>query len=213
MKKDKEAVTTNVYVNQQLLNIITPAGISLDNNHASIGEGEGKIYAISRYPSEVHYGWLANLINLPGTAACIEYRYSPEDIMISAFNARISELKDLQMNEKRESERQIYEKNITDLKNLINRISVKKEPVGYFNIMLHVMDNNEELLAERIRKISGMVRTQECNLIHLRFRQGQALQAMSPCGIPRRTCIKCRGKEYADVHVHWRISHGSCRIK
>lgn len=184
MKKDKEAVTTNVYVNQQLLNIITPAGISLDNNHASIGEGEGKIYAISRYPSEVHYGWLANLINLPGTAACIEYRYSPEDIMISAFNARISELKDLQMNEKRESERQIYEKNITDLKNLINRISVKKEPVGYFNIMLHVMDNNEELLAERIRKISGMVRTQECNLIHLRFRQGQALQAMSPWGIP-----------------------------
>ncbi len=184
MKKDKEAVKTNVYVNQQLLNIITPAGISLDNNHASIGEGEGKIYAISRYPSEVHYGWLANLINLPGTAACIEYRYSPEDIMISAFNARISELKDLQMNEKRESERQIYEKNITDLKNLINRISVKKEPVGYFNIMLHVMDNNEELLAERIRKISGMVRTQECNLIHLRFRQGQALQAMSPWGIP-----------------------------
>lgn len=184
MKKDKEAVTTNVYVNQQLLNIITPAGISLDNNHADIGEGEGKIYAISRYPSEVHYGWLANLINLPGTAACIEYRYSPEDIMISAFNARISELKDLQMNEKRESERQIYEKNITDLKNLINRISVKKEPVGYFNIMLHVMDNNEELLAERIRKISGMVRTQECNLIHLRFRQGQALQAMSPWGIP-----------------------------
>lgn len=184
MKKDKEAVTTNVYVNQQLLNIITPAGISMDNNHASVGEGEGKIYAISRYPSEVHYGWLANLINLPGTAACIEYRYSPEDIMISAFNARISELKDLQMNEKRESERQIYEKNITDLKNLINRISVKKEPVGYFNIMLHVMDNNEELLAERIRKISGMVRTQECNLIHLRFRQGQALQAMSPWGIP-----------------------------
>lgn len=171
-------------VNQQLLNIIAPSGISFDNNHASIGEGEGKIYCISQYPSEVDYGWLAELMNLPGTAASIEYRYSPEDIMVNAFNSRISELKDMRDNEKRESERQLYEKSIEDLREIINRISVKKEPVGYFNIMLHIMDNSEELLNSRVRKIAGMVRTQECNMRHLKFKQKQALCAMAPWGIP-----------------------------
>ena len=172
------------YINQQLLNIITPSGISFENNYASIGEGEGKIYCINRFPAEVDYGWLAELVNLPGTVAAVEYRYSSEDIMVKAFNNRISELRSLAENEKKESEKQIYEKSIEDIREVINRISVKKEPVGYFNIMLHVMDNNEELLNSRIRKISGIVRTKECNMRHLKFKQGMALTAMAPWGIP-----------------------------
>lgn len=185
MKKNEAKKETNTATaNQQLLNIITPSGISIEDNHASIGEGVGKIYCISRYPEDADYGWLAELVNLPGTATCIEYRYSSEDIMISAFNARISELNSLRDSERRESERQLYEKYIKDLKEIINRISVKKEPVGYFNIMLHIMGSNEEALNARIRKISGIVRTKECNLRHLKFRQGKALAAMSPWGRP-----------------------------
>lgn len=185
-KKSSNGESGNVpktYVNQQLLNIIS-ADISFNDNYASIGEGEGKIYCINLYPANVDYGWLAELVNLPGTAACIEYRYSPEDIMIKAFNNRISELKSLIETEKKESERQIYEKSIVDIKEVINRISVKKEPVGYFNIMLHIMDNNEDLLNSRIRKISGIVRTHECNMRHLKFKQDLALSAMAPWGIP-----------------------------
>lgn len=186
-KSKKEALRTNKnqpYINQQLLNVITPSGISFENNHASVGEGEGKIYSISRYPSEVEYGWLADLINLPGAASVIEYRYSSADIMINAFNHRISELKSLLENQKKESERQITEHAIEDLTELINRISVKQEPVGYFNIMLHIVDGTEDLLNARIRKISGMVRTRECNLRFLKFRQEKAMLAMAPWGIP-----------------------------
>lgn len=182
--KEKEQNSQALNANMQLLNIISPSGISYDNNHASIGEQEGKIYCISRYPSDVDYGWLSELINLPGTAAVIEYRYSPEDKMVTAFNKRISELKSLRESEKKESEQQRIDHAIEDLKLLINKISVKKEPVGYFNIMLHISDTKEDLLNSRIRKISGLVRTQECNLRHLKFKQQQALEAMAPWGIP-----------------------------
>ena len=174
------------YANQQLLNLITPSGISFENNHASIGEGEGKIYCVSRYPSDVDYGWLSELINLPGTAAVMEYRYSSADIMINAFNHRISELRGMLDSQNKESDRQVTEHAIEDLTKLINRISVKQEPVGYFNLMLHVMDGTEELLNARIRKISGMVRIQECNLRFLRFKQEQAMKAMAPWGVPNQ---------------------------
>lgn len=172
------------YVNQQLLNIITPSGVDFNNNYASIGEGVGKIYCINQFPSEVDYGWLAEIINMPGTAATVEYRYSPEDRMITAFNKRIAELKSLLQTERKESDRQTIEYAIEDLKKIINKISVKKEPVGYFNIMLHIQDTNDNTLNQRIRKINGLVRTRECNMRHLKLKQKQALIAMSPWGVP-----------------------------
>lgn len=186
MKKKAVEENSQKYVNSQLLNIITPSGISFENNHASIGEGEGKIYCVSRYPESVDYGWLAPIVNLPGTAATVEYRYSPADIMINAYNKRVSELRSLQDNQSKESERQITQHAIDALVELINRISVHQEPVGYFNIMLHVMDGTEDLLDARIRKISGMVRTRECNIRFLQFKQEQALTVMSPWGIPNQ---------------------------
>lgn len=182
MKKTPTPVEQGV--NQQLLNIISPSGIGFENNFASIGEGEGKIYCISQYPPSVDYGWLGELLNMPGTAATVEYRYSSEDIMINAYNKRIAELKSLAAGEKKESERQKYDHAVDDLKKLINRISVKKEPVGYFNIMYHIQDSKESTLNQRIRKVSGLVRTKECNLRHLKYKQKKALVAMSPWGYP-----------------------------
>lgn len=185
MKKEKKGSNQGqAYVNQQLLNIITPSGIDFNNNFASVGEEEGKIYCISRYPSEVEYGWLSELLNQPGTAATVEYRYSPEDHMIAAFNKRISELNSLVQTEKKESERQKMEHSIDDLKKMINRISVKKEPVGYFNIMLHIKDSKPAALDSRIRKVNGTIRANECDMRHLKLKQKEAMAAMSPWGIP-----------------------------
>lgn len=111
-KNQKNEQNKDIYVNQNLLNIISPSGISFDNNYADIGEGVGKIFCISRYPSELDYGWLSDIVNLPGAAATVEYRYSPEDIMIAQFNRRISELKSARETERKESEIQRYEHQI-----------------------------------------------------------------------------------------------------
>mgnify|MGYP000602416376 CR=1 FL=1 len=42
-KNQKNEQNKDIYVNQNLLNIISPSGISFDNNYADIGEGVGKI--------------------------------------------------------------------------------------------------------------------------------------------------------------------------
>ena len=44
--------------NQHILNIITPAGIDYDKNFANVGENVGKIFALTKYPTDgVSYGW------------------------------------------------------------------------------------------------------------------------------------------------------------
>lgn len=182
--KEKKKSTATLSANQHLLNIISPSGINFDDNFASVGEGVGKIYCVKKYPPEVEYGWLAELMNMPGTASVMEYRYSSEAQMINAFNKRIGELKSLMDVEKKESERQKYQYAIDDLKKLINRISIKKEPVGYFNLLMHIQDINQATLNERIRKIEGLVRVNECSLRHLTMKQKQATMAMSPWGAP-----------------------------
>lgn len=183
--KENEQIP-NAGINAQLMNIIAPSGIDFTDNYASIGDGEGKIYAISRYPSSVDYGWLARLVNLPGTAAVIEYRYSPADVMINAYDKRISDLNSKIELEKKESERAKLEKAIEDLQDMIRRISVKNEPVGYFNIMLHIRDFNMKALNDRIKKVNGIVRSQECGMRHLKFRQAAALSSAAPWGLPNR---------------------------
>ena len=182
--KEKKGQETKQIANQHLLNIISPSGIDFDDNYASLGEGAGKIYCIKKYPPEVDYGWLASLLNMPGTASVMEYRYSSEGQMINAYNNRISELKSTMEVEKKESERQKYQHAIDDLKNLINRISIKKEPVGYFNCLLHIQDTNHDTLDQRIRKVEGLARAQECSVRHLTLKQKEAVIAMSPWGVP-----------------------------
>ena len=46
-KNQKNEQNKDIYVNQNLLNIISPSGISFDNNYADIGEGVGNILYIT----------------------------------------------------------------------------------------------------------------------------------------------------------------------
>lgn len=186
IRKQKEQVKERDTGNAYILNVITPAGIDFTDNHASVGECCGRIYAITRYPETPDYGWLAPLCNLEGTSTVIEYRYTAPDAMIAAFDKRISELRSKKEVEKKQSERDILDMAISDLENMIKRISVQKEPVGYFNIMLHVQDMRYADLENRIKKVNAQVSVEECSMRLLRFKQIDALKSVSPYYIPNR---------------------------
>ena len=63
-KQKPEEIRAYEDVNENILNIITPSGIDFTNTSANVGENIGKIYYISKYPSNVDYGCLAPLCNL-----------------------------------------------------------------------------------------------------------------------------------------------------
>lgn len=189
----KEIVVVND-VNENVLNIITPSGIDHDNNHINIGENVGEIFTLSKYPSHVDYGWLVDLCSLEGTATVIEYRHTSPARMIKVMNKRISELKSNADTAKEESERQSYARGVKDLKEMIKRISIQNEPVGYLNVMLLIQSPTHETLNQRIKRVSSSVSVAECNMRNLKYRQLEAYQAMSPFGIPDRENVSNMGE-------------------
>ena len=173
--------------NQHILNIITPAGIDYDKNFANVGENVGKIFALTKYPTDgVSYGWLADLCNIEGTSTIIEYRTTEPSRLTSVFNKKINELKSDQELLKQESEKQQNEQAIKDLEEMIHRIAVRNEPVGYLNIMLHVQDVTISGLQNRIKRVNSIVAISGCNMRNLKYKQFQALQCISPYGRPNR---------------------------
>lgn len=178
-KKEKgksEAVVSKsaMEINEHILNIITPCGIDYDNTHANIGENVGKIYCISRYPAEnINYGWLAPLCRLEGTITSIEFRRTDADNLIEVYNKKIAQLKGDRTTAKVESDRQLMDKAIKDLEGLIKKIAVKKEPVGYVNIMLYIRHTDAKLLEDRIKRVSGAVAVSQCKLLNLKYKQLQ----------------------------------------
>lgn len=187
MKKDKKKETLITEdVNHHILNIITPSGIDFDKNFTNIGENMGKIYTISKYPPEADYGWLASLCNLEGTATQVEYRYTEAENLIRVFNSKINEFKgDLDLVQK-SSEKQKISKAIKDLESMIKKIAIENEPVGYVNVMLHIQDTNAQNLSNRLKRVNSVAAIAGCNLLNLKYKQLQALQCMSPYGIPNR---------------------------
>lgn len=184
-KESKKTIATGNDVNQHILNIITPSGIDFDSNHANIGDNVGKIYAVSKYPTEgVDYGWLAPLCNLEGTATTLEFRYTDPANITNVFNKKISDLRADRELAKQESERQQIDQAIKDLQEMIHRISVANEPVGYVNTMLHIQDTEPANLGNRIKRVSGIAAVEGCNIRNLKYKQMQAMKCMTPYGIP-----------------------------
>ncbi len=183
-RKKEKLLPVKETVNQNILNIITPAGVEVDTSCANVGENYGKLYSITRYPQDADYGWLAPLCSLEGTSTTIEYRYTEPTRMIQVFNKKIKELKANRETTKEEADKQRLTAAIEDLEEMINRVAVANEPVGYVNIMLFIQAPTQQGLEMRLKRVSSAASIAGCNIKLLKFRQIQALTATAPYGVP-----------------------------
>lgn len=174
-------------VNHHILNVITPSGIDYTDTYANIGENVGRYYVISKYPADgADYGWLSPICNLEGTHTFAEYRYADSGTLTAYFDKRIGDLKaDLQI-AKEESEKKRLQKAVDDIKGVIERLVNKDEGVAYINIILLIQDATKERLANRIKRVSGVLKTDGFNIRPLKYKQGLALTCASPYGVPDR---------------------------
>lgn len=173
-------------INQHILNTITPSGIDYTSTATSLGDNYGEAYYISKYPTEGgDYGWLSPLCSLEGTTASVEYHTTDPAVLIDVYNKKRKEYKTERDVAKDQSEKVILEQKMADIDELIRKISVLKEPVGYVNIILHVQAGDEKAYASRIKRIKTQVQIQGCNMRLLKYKQFDALEVIAPYGIPK----------------------------
>lgn len=194
MKKDKNATTASRQVNQQILNVITPAGIDFTDTHANVGDAYGKIYAVSKFPTDgVEYGWASQICKLEGTCTEFDVRYGDPSFITNVYNRKISDLRADRDLVKNESEKQQIDEAIKDLEEMIRRISVQNEPVAYVNTMLFIQDITEKALNDRVKRVSGRMAVNGMNLRLLRYKQKEALQVFAPYGA-QNPFVACVGE-------------------
>lgn len=92
----------------------------------------------------------------------VEFRYTAPDRLQNQLNKRISELKTNFETAKQESEKQSILSAIENLRELINKIVVRGEPVGYVNIMIYVTAENLAELRSRIKRVQSALAVVEC---------------------------------------------------
>ena len=182
--KESKKIQAEQEVNQNILNIITPSGIDFDRSHLNISENVGTVLCIAKYPTEADYGWLTPICNLEATSTMVEFRYTAPDRLQNQLNKRISELKTNFETAKQESEKQSILSAIENLRELINKIVVRGEPVGYVNIMIYVTAENLAELRSRIKRVQSALAVVECGTRTLVYKQDLAFRAMAPYGIP-----------------------------
>ena len=183
-KKEEITVRHDRDVNHNILNIITPSGIDFDRSHINVSENVGTILCISKYPTDAAYGWLTPICNLEGTSTMIEFRYTASDRLAKQLNKRISELNTNLETAKQESDRQGIANAIYNLKELVSKIVVKGEPVGYVNIMIYITATNSTELMSRIKRVQSALSVVECGTRTLIYKQDLAFKAMVPYGLP-----------------------------
>ena len=188
--KESKKIQAEQEVNQNILNIITPSGIDFDRSHLNISENVGTVLCIAKYPTEADYGWLTPICNLEGTSTMVEFRYTAPDRLQNQLNKRISELKTNFETAKQESEKQSILSAIENLRELINKIVVRGEPVGYVNIMIYVTAENLAELRSRIKRVQSALAVVECGTRTLVYKQDLAFRAMAPYGIPRSAMLE-----------------------
>ncbi|HIS62180.1 MAG TPA: AAA family ATPase [Candidatus Scybalomonas excrementigallinarum] len=181
-------------INYNLLNIIAPSGLEFKKNSLVMSGGFGACLTISKYPTNVDYGWLAKVTQIEGVTSKLEFAPTDSGFLIERCNEQIKELKNDLLTAKDESVRQAKEKGIKDIQEMIYRINQEGETVGYLTLVLLVMAETEKKLQERIKKVNSIIASLGGATRYLTFRQKEALRWVSPFGLEDTTITDFGGR-------------------
>lgn len=170
-------------INFNLLNIISPSGLEFKKNSLIMSGGFGACITISRYPSNVDFGWLAKVTQIEGVTSKIEFTPTDTGTLVERCNEQIKELKNDLLSVKEESIRIEKEKAIDDIREMILRINQNGETVGYVTLVFLIMAETEDKLQERIKKVNSTIAALGGATRFLTFRQKEALKWVSPFGL------------------------------
>jgi len=179
MAKNRELPT-----NYELLNIITPMGFDFKKTFLRAGDTYAKCLTVSLYLNRPDFGWLSAISQIEWVTASIEFHPTESGPMVDHCNDQIRQYRKDLLDIKLESERQLKEKAIEDLSNMIQRLSINHEVLGYVNIILCVMAPTEDILDERVKKVNSIITSLGGTTRCLASLQKDAYLTVSPYGVP-----------------------------
>ncbi len=167
-------------VNNALLNVVTPMGLSFEKNRLSIGENIGKAYGIIRYPQKVDVEWLSKLTNIPGTLVSIGFKPVDNGALINAISRNVVQQRGLADGAKDPLSRQRAEKAADDGEKIIMQIDREGETVGLMSVEVMPVAGDEKEFKKACRRAEGTASVMKCKIRAIPNLQKEAFMHLSP---------------------------------
>ncbi len=149
-------------VNNTFLNAICPTGIEFEKNKITLGDVTLKAVGVTRYPSNISYGWLSDVCSIPSTITSITYTPSNnEEEVLKAIGKHVSSNKLIAEGETSSEPVEINraKKIVADGEETISKIANEGHSVGIVNTNTLVISNSEKKINKSVegvtRKFSG----------------------------------------------------------
>lgn len=176
-KKEMDAIKQN----KSLLNIITPiTGMEYKQNKMRLGDNYCKIYTIIKYPKNVKVGWLSKLSNIPNTVSIQLFEPSENTALIENMSRGIRQSEMIYESSRDALERKRALREIDDGQEILEKVEVKGETVGYMTNMIMVLADDEETLNKRCKRVESIICGMQLKVRSLAYCIKQAFQTISP---------------------------------
>ena len=177
----KKSEINKIQPNHNLLNIITPiTGMEYKQNKMRIGDNFAKIYTVIKYPKNVKVGWLSKLSNIPNTISVQLFEPSDNTLLIENMSRGIRQSEMIYDSSKDALERKRALREIDDGQEILEKVEVKGETVGYMTNMVMVVAEDEETLNKRCKRVESIVCGMQLKMRSLAYCIKQAFQTVSP---------------------------------
>ena len=171
-----------------LLNVITPiGGLEFLRNKIYIGENVAKVYAITKYPDTVEFGWLSKISNIPQVMSCQIFQPCDNSALIEHLSHSVNQNRGIADSTRDALTRQRAEKAADDAERLMRQIDVNGETVGYMSNIIMPVAKDEASLENICRRLESAAAALRCKIRVLASLQKQAYQAISPYNVMDET--------------------------
>lgn len=176
MAKRTEAIP----VNNALLNVITPMGLSFTRNTLTLGENKGKAYGIIRYHQDPDYGWLAKITNIPSTIVSITFTPTDTGNFIDTLSSTIRLNRGTADSTKDPLTRQRAIRTADNAEKILAQIDQDGESVGLMSVIVMPIARDEQMFAKVCRKVESTIVGLKCKVRVLANLQKEGLKMLSP---------------------------------
>ena len=177
----KKTEINAIQTNHSLLNIITPiTGMEYKQNKLRLGDNFAKIYTIVKYPKNVKVGWLSKLSNIPNTISAQIFEPSDNTLLIENMSKGIRQSEMIYDTAKDVLVRKRALREIDDGQEILDKVEVKGETVGYMTIMIMVVAEDEETLNKRCKRVESIICGMQLKVRSLAHLLKQSFQTIAP---------------------------------
>lgn len=165
----------------QLLNEITPCGgYTFSSNRLQIGNTLARCYGVTKYPSQVGYGWLVPLVSCLDAITCITY-YPGNSVELGdalSKSIRRSSAGATQSTDARQQKQ--YIRRIEGADKMLDAIDARNLSIGHISIVVMPFTDDEEEFSKVCEKVVGLYGAAHLRLKSLGSLQRDAFRHLSP---------------------------------